>query len=426
MSSDSFRYDVFISYSRIDSHIVERVCAAFDKVGITYFIDRQGIGGGLEFPEVLAYAILESRIFLFLASKNSYDSKFTNSEITFAFNKKDKNSIIPYIIDGSTMPIRLEFVFSAINWRNITEHPVESVLVNDILKLLGKTVSKSTEPELTLPKPTLPKPTAPKPTKPEPTVPEQTAEEKERNRLLSIPDKDIIQYKENGKYGFKVKSTGEIIIAAKYGAYFHYHFCEGLAAVELNGKWGYIDKSGKEIIPLKYSFAAPFSEGLATVRLNGKWGYIDKTGKEVIPLKYDEARSFSEGLAAVRLNGKWGYIDKTGKEVVSLKYDELYSHIFHEGLTDVKLNGKWGYIDKTGKEIIPMRYDKAHIFSEGLAAVKLNNKWGYIDKTGKEVIPIKYNQVNEFFNGLARVEIKGNWFKDNYWVYIDKNGNRVK
>jgi serine/threonine protein kinase len=65
----------------------------------------------------------------------------------------------------------------------------------------------------------------------------------------------------------------------------------------------------------KYSFEGSFYEGLARVELNGKWGFIDKTGKEVIPLKYDWAGAFSEGLAAVELNGKTYYIDKTGKYV---------------------------------------------------------------------------------------------------------------
>lgn len=132
------QYDVFISYSRKDTEIANRVCEAFDKVGITYFIDRQGIGGGFEFPAVLAEAILNSHIFLFLASKNSYESKFTQAEITFAFNKKDKACILPYIIDGSTMPNSLEFVFSAINWRRIEEHPIETVLLDDLLNLLEK------------------------------------------------------------------------------------------------------------------------------------------------------------------------------------------------------------------------------------------------------------------------------------------------
>ena len=135
------KYDVFISYSRKDTEIANQVCFAFDKVGITYFIDRQGIGGGKEFPLVLADAICDSRIFLFLASRNSYESKFTNSEITFAFNEKPHESIFPYIIDNSQLPRHLRFVFSSINWRNILEHPIETVLVPDLLDLLGKNVA---------------------------------------------------------------------------------------------------------------------------------------------------------------------------------------------------------------------------------------------------------------------------------------------
>lgn len=130
--------DIFISYSRKDTMIAERICAALDRVGITYFIDRQGIAGGMEFPEVLADAITDCKIFLFLASENSYVSKFTNSEITFAFNEKQPNSILPYIIDGSQLPKKMRFIFSGINWRTIEQHPIDSVLVNDLLQLLGR------------------------------------------------------------------------------------------------------------------------------------------------------------------------------------------------------------------------------------------------------------------------------------------------
>jgi hypothetical protein len=64
-------HDVFISYSRKDTEVADRICEVFDKVGISYFIDRQGIGGGLEFPLVLAENIVSSKLFLFLASENS-------------------------------------------------------------------------------------------------------------------------------------------------------------------------------------------------------------------------------------------------------------------------------------------------------------------------------------------------------------------
>ena len=132
------KYDVFISYSRKDTDIANKICEAFDKANITYFIDRQGIVGAYEFPEILANAILDSRLFLYLASQNSYKSKFTNSEVTFAFNEKDKNSVLPYIIDGSKLPASQRLIFSAINWRNIKEHPINSVLVSDILVLLNR------------------------------------------------------------------------------------------------------------------------------------------------------------------------------------------------------------------------------------------------------------------------------------------------
>ena len=132
------KYDVFISYSRKDSSTADAICKAMESVGLTYFIDKQGIGGGKEFPSVLADAICDSEIFLFLASENSYESKFTNSEITFAFNEKPHERIIPYIIDKSKLPRHLRFVFSSITWRNLQEHPIESVLIPDILKLLGK------------------------------------------------------------------------------------------------------------------------------------------------------------------------------------------------------------------------------------------------------------------------------------------------
>ena len=54
-----------------------------------------------------------------------------------------------------------------------------------------------------------------------------------------------------------------------------------------------------------------------------KYGFIDKTGNEVVPCKYDIASDFREGLAIVEMNGKRGYIDKTGREVTPVKYDEI-------------------------------------------------------------------------------------------------------
>jgi hypothetical protein len=61
------------------------------------------------------------------------------------------------------------------------------------------------------------------------------------------------------------------------------------------------------------------------VEKDNKWGYIDKTGRLIIPFKFDGAGNFSEGLAAVSIKDKTGYIDKTGKFVISPRFISGFS-----------------------------------------------------------------------------------------------------
>ena len=89
-----------------------------------------------------------------------------------------------------------------------------------------------------------------------------------------------------------------------------------------NGKWGFVDvHSGKVVIPHKYDGAKDFSEGLAAIKLNRRWGFIDETDKEFIPIMYKNVRSFKKGLAAISLNGWWGYIDISGMVVIPIVHE---------------------------------------------------------------------------------------------------------
>ena len=217
-----------------------------------------------------------------------------------------------------------------------------------------------------------------------------------------------------GKWGY-IDKTGREVIPCKYG--YARDFSEGLAIVWKSDKCGYIDNTGREVIPCQYDDAYNFHEGLAKVIKSGRWGYIDKTGREVAPCQYDSTDGFSEGLAKVQKSGKDGYIDKTGREVIPCKYDDAFN--FHEGLAIVKKSGKYGYIDKTGREVIPCKYDFTWGFSEGLALVEKKGKCGFIDKTGSEVIPCQYDDAYNFREGLAVV------YKSDKWGYIDKTGREV-
>ena len=136
---------------------------------------------------------------------------------------------------------------------------------------------------------------------------------------------------------------------------FYTHLGRTYAKVELNGKYGLVDASGKEVLPANYDYVGgfndgvgDFNDGLAKVKLNGKYGLVDTTGEKIIPPKYDVIWRFFEGFAKVTLDDKYGFVDQQGKEVVPLKYNEAGA--FHEGFAKVTLDGQWGLVDTTGNE----------------------------------------------------------------------------
>ena len=73
----------------------------------------------------------------------------------------------------------------------------------------------------------------------------------------------------------------------------------GMAKVELNGKWGYINSYGEEITHCIYDSIGDFSEGMAPILKEDKWGYINFNGEEIIPCIYDYVGKFSEGMAVI-------------------------------------------------------------------------------------------------------------------------------
>src|SRR5277367_3630367 len=95
----------------------------------------------------------------------------------------------------------------------------------------------------------------------------------------------------------------------------------GLAANAATALHGYIDKSGKVVIPPKYEEASEFSESRAQVKKDGKALYIDTTGNVVLDPHSSIGGNFSNGLANVMKNeNQWIYVDKDGKQVLPKTY----------------------------------------------------------------------------------------------------------
>jgi len=99
-----------------------------------------------------------------------------------------------------------------------------------------------------------------------------------------------------------------------------------------------------------YSIRIP-SEGLIAVMNAAQHiGYIDYSGKQIVPFKYNDARDFSNGFAAVNQAGLWGFIDTKGNEIVKPKYSECTDFYGNYALARDANNSAALLVDKTGKE----------------------------------------------------------------------------
>lgn len=193
-------------------------------------------------------------------------------------------------------------------------------------------------------------------------------------------------------------------------------FSQGLAAVQSGGQWGFIDMTGKFVIPPSYEAARSFSQGLAPVRRDGLWGYIDTGGRMKIPPQYLDAAPFSEGRAAVDFRGRYGFIDMAGRDLIRASFDEAGD--FRYGLAPVKNLSDyrgWGYVDIRGRRAIPHRYNAARPFSEGLAAVATDSRWGFINVRGEMTLDNLYDEARPFSEGLAAVRQEDKWGYIRVW-----------
>lgn len=127
------------------------------------------------------------------------------------------------------------------------------------------------------------------------------------------------------------------------------------------------------VITPQYTHAAKeFSEGLAAVEINGKVGFIDRLNRFVIPPVFDpmdDLAGFRYGLAVVKKDGKFGFINKKGEFVINPIYDDA-ENFGNDYLAVVKRGKKFGCIDIKGDSIVPCTY----IAKEMMKNVPMKNK----------------------------------------------------
>lgn len=182
--------------------------------------------------------------------------------------------------------------------------------------------------------------------------------------------------------------------------------------------WGFVDKSGNQVINPQFTEVGSFNEDKCAVRnKEGKWGFIDKSGKIIINFQFDDVQKFNDDKAIVYLDDKAGVIDEDGKYIINPQFKFIYQD--HDNYL-IYQDEKAGWCDKDGKFIINPQFDDAEIFGDNkLASIKSGDKYGYIDNEGKIMINPQFDEASQFIDDVAIVKSS-----DKYGL-IDKEGKFI-
>ena len=131
------------------------------------------------------------------------------------------------------------------------------------------------------------------------------------------------------------------------------------------GKYG-LYKDGKMITNFIYDECGSVSEGLIAVEKDGKWGYVDEKGKEIIPIEYDASWQQFENET---------HVATQDRSVVVTPFCYAAS----EGYIPLVKKEHWKLVDLSGKTVIPEGvFEKICPVYQGKCWVKKGGKWGVI------------------------------------------------
>lgn len=279
-----------------------------------------------------------------------------------------------------------------------------------------------------------------------------STEYNEMSRVTEIEDNDnsyIISAK-NGQYG--VNKNEENLIKNEYQS-IRYDATNKVFVVEKSKKYGIVDSSGKEIVPVEYNqiditgiyIYAQNDQGTTVYNSSGTQANIDSNVAIL---------NTSNEKYKIRINSengtKYGVINKEGKQLIEEKYNYI-SYLYDNYFIASIENGKLGILDDKENVKIEIKYDSlqkiqgtdliqttisenktTQIFSKQMQLIcemqnatidvqddfiKIYNETEdrYISKDGKELKNIEVYPENKLFAKM----------QDGKWGFVDINGNLI-
>jgi hypothetical protein len=206
---------------------------------------------------------------------------------------------------------------------------------------------------------------------------------------------------------------------------------DGLAYVKLNGKVGFINRSGNFVIDPVFDKAWIFERGMrfTWAERDGAVGLIDKTGTWLSKPDYQQMRLAAGYRAGTRepafgwhfkKANRWGLLDLDGRVVLDADFDQAITRC-SDGRLEAYRNKELFYFKADGTPLQPPdgRLIGALCSSVPPFALKTGSKFMLVDANSIPLSALQFDAVSQFPNGVKHVKLDGKWGRvgpDGRWL----------
>jgi hypothetical protein len=240
--------------------------------------------------------------------------------------------------------------------------------------------------------------------------------------------------------------------------------------VQRDKLWGLARADGSWLIEPKFQQVSLLTDGLAWVTLNGKVGFIDRSGNFAIAPIFDKALPFWSGVGrtSVERDGVVGVIDKAGLWIFQKNYQQIYpatDYGNHGHPATVfgwtfKKDDRWGLLDFDGNVVLNADFDQsiqycadgrpiayknreqllfkadgsplrplggqlvgASCYGAPPYTLKVDDKLGLVDANFSPLTPMQFDAIGPAGAGVKNVKIDGKWGRigpDGRWLLEPK------
>lgn len=149
---------------------------------------------------------------------------------------------------------------------------------------------------------------------------------------------------------------------------------------------------------------AQAQDTLLPVKSHGQWGFINRSGKVVIPLEYDGVDPFQAGSLFTKAvkNHKVLVISRTNAVIAETEFENL--HVLNDSLLIILSHGKWGLYTINNVNILPPVYKRIRITDRSYLILRTDTGCGISDLQGKIIIPIRYDSITRTPTGFVVIK----------------------